>query len=140
MPRRNLLFALVSITVLLLVAPTAVITAVIPAGDTETEIWKNESFMKKAEAIKEGNWNKAGTRDVAIIGLYEMGRALDRMERRLQSRTERLSAFVYWGALVVAIYLVLQLVLSLTVIVRLGRRQPQRNARGAEPPGDEFRL
>lgn len=110
------------------------------AGDTETDLWKSESFVKKAQAIKEGIWDKTSARDVAIIGLYEMGRVLDRMERRLQSQTERLSAFVYWGSLVVGVYLILQLILSLTVIVRLGRRPAQRDTRGAEPPGEEFRL
>ncbi|MCZ6548289.1 MAG: hypothetical protein O6837_09270, partial [Deltaproteobacteria bacterium] len=36
------------------------------------ELWKSERFVKKAQAIKVGNWEDVSPRDVAIAGLYEM--------------------------------------------------------------------
>jgi len=47
------------------------------------ELWKSERFVKKAQAIKVGNWEDVSPRDLAIAGLYEMGRAVNRIEDRL---------------------------------------------------------
>ena len=133
---RNLLFELLSIIVFLLIAcPGGV-----QASNADVEVWKNEGFLKKVQALKKENWNEATTRDVAMIGLYEMGTALDRFERRLQSQTDRLYIFAYWGSWAIGAYLVLQLILSLTVIIRLGQRPTVQSSTHRTPPEESFHL
>ncbi len=90
--------------------------------DTMAELWKSERFVKKAQAIKVGNWEDVSPRDVAIAGLYELGRAVNRIEDRLESEVDRLFGFARVGALVLAAYLVAQLVLTLVLIIKLGRK------------------
>ncbi len=90
--------------------------------DTMAELWKSERFVKKAQAIKVGNWEDVSPRDVAIAGLYELGRAVNRIEDRLESEVDRLFDFARVGALVLAAYLVAQLVLTLVLIIKLGRK------------------
>lgn len=133
---RNLLFELVSIIVFLLIA----YPAGVQAGNGDVEVWKNQSFLKKVQALKKENWNKATTRDVTMIGLYEMGTALDRFERRLQSRIDRLYFFAYWGSWAIGTYLVLQLILSLAMIIGLGRRPSVQSSARRTPPEENFQL
>lgn len=133
---RNLLLALVSIIVFLLIA----CPAGVQAGNGDVEVWKNEGFLKKVQALKKENWNKATSRDVAMIGLYEMGTALDRFERRLQSRIDRLYLFAYWGSWAIGTYLVLQLILSLAMIIRLERRPSVQSSARGTPPEENFHL
>ena len=109
-------------------------------GDTQEDLWKNESFIKKAQAAKAGNWKRVKSRDVAIVTLFELGRAADRIERSLQSRMDRFYTFAYWGAAILGLYLVLQLAMSLIVIARLGRRTGQGGVRGTWPPEGDFQL
>lgn len=131
---RNLLFELVSIMVFLLIA----CPAGVQAGNGDVEVWKNEGFLKKVQALKKENWNKTTTRDVAMIGLYEMGTALDRFERRLQSQMDRLYVFAYWGSWAIGTYLVLQLILSLAMIIGLGRRPSVQSSARRTPPEENF--
>ncbi len=91
-------------------------------GDPIADLWQSESFVKKAQAIKAGDWEDIKPQDVAIAGLYEMGRAVNRLEGRLESEIGRLYRFALVGALVLAAYLVLQLVLTFVLILRLGRK------------------
>jgi hypothetical protein len=135
MPKTSLWWGLAFVA--LSVAPSPAASA--SAGDSETELWRDKNFVKAAEAIRKGNWEKTSTRAVAIIGLYEMGRALDRTERRLQAQADRFYGFVYWGSWVAGIYLILQLILSLAMIIRLRQRPAQRAARGSEQSEEEFR-
>ncbi|MFQ5917727.1 MAG: hypothetical protein ACE5I0_07965 [Candidatus Binatia bacterium] len=90
--------------------------------DAMTELWKSESFIKKAQAIKAGDWEDVKPQDVAIAGLYEMGRAVNRLEGRFESELNRLYSFALIGVLVLAAYLVLQLVMTLVLILRVGRK------------------
>ncbi len=90
--------------------------------DDQVELWKNERFLKKAQAIKAGNWEKVSPMEVAVVGLYEISREGARIERRLESELERLYSFVWIGGLALAGYLVAQLFLTLILVVRLGRR------------------
>lgn len=131
---RNLLFELVSIMVFLLIA----CPAGVQASNGDVEVWKDQSFLKKVQALKKENWNKTTTRDVAMIGLYEMGTALDRFERRLQSQMDRLYLFTYWGSWAIGAYLVLQLILSLAVIIRLRQRPPVQSSTHRAPPEGNF--
>ena len=90
--------------------------------DDQAELWKNEMFLKKALAIKAGNWEKVSPMEVAVVGLYEISREGARIERRLESELERLYSYVWIGGLALAGYLVVQLFLTLILVVRLGRR------------------
>ena len=109
-------------------------------GDTQEDLWKNESFVKRAKAAREGNWGRVKSRDVAIVTLFELGRAADRIERSLQSQMDRFYIYAYWGAAILGLYLVLQLAMSLIVIARLGRRTGQGGVRGTWPPEGDFQL
>lgn len=91
-----------------------------PMNEQET-LWKNDSFVKTAQAIKRGDWNKTGTRDIAIVGLFELGHTVGRLESQLHSHLDRFYAIAYRGALILGGYLLLQLVLSLAIVVRLAR-------------------
>ena len=133
---RNLLLELVSIIALLLIA----CPAGVQASNTHVEVWKDEGFLEKVQALKKENWNKATSRDVAMIGLYEMGTALDRFEGRLQSGMDRLYLFAYWGSWAIGGYLVLQLILSLGVIIGLGRRPRVQSGTHRTPPEEDFQL
>jgi hypothetical protein len=90
--------------------------------DDQAELWKNERFLNKAQAIKAGNWEKVSPMEVAMVGLYEISREGARIERRLESELERLYGFVWIGGLALTGYLVTQLVLTLFIVVRLGRK------------------
>ncbi|OGQ79447.1 MAG: hypothetical protein A3G40_06515 [Deltaproteobacteria bacterium RIFCSPLOWO2_12_FULL_57_22] len=133
---RNLLLELVSIIALLLIA----CPAGVQASNAHVEVWKDEGFLEKVQALKKENWNKATSRDVAMIGLYEMGTALDRFEGRLQSGMDRLYLFAYWGSWAIGAYFVLQMILSLAVIIRLGRRPPVQSGTHRTPPEENFQL
>lgn len=109
-------------------------------ADTEEELWENKAFAEKAQAIKKSNWDKVGTRDLAIVMLFELGRKADAMESDLRSRSDRVIASVsnlLWiGGGLLAAYLVLQLAMTLFMVTRLGRlekaAQPQRRQGTAE--------
>lgn len=88
----------------------------------KVEVWKTESFVKKAQAVKAGDWDDVSPQDVAIAGLYEVGRAVERIENRIESRVDRLYRYASVGALVLAAYLVLQLLMTLILVVRIGRK------------------
>lgn len=96
------------------------------AQDAQPEPWKSEGFVKKAQAIKAGDWEDVTSKDVAIVALYEMGHTLDtvmdKIERRLESRVNRLYSLAWVGVLVLAAYLIAQLVMTLVLIIRVGRR------------------
>lgn len=136
MSKKVLRSVMVWILFLVYVSP---VTAGSPV-DTQEDLWKNESFIKKAQAAREGNWNRVKSRDVAIVTLYELGRAADRIERRLQSQMDRFYTIAYWGAAILGLYLVLQLIMSLVVIVRLGRRASPGAIREARPREEDFQL
>ena len=90
--------------------------------DDQAGLWKNEKFLKKAQAIKAGNWEKVSPMEVAVVGLYEISREGARIERRLESELEHLYTFVWIGGLVLGGYLVAQLFLTFILVVRIGRR------------------
>lgn len=97
--------------------------APLAAGAEEAEVWKNEAFVKKALAIRDGNWEKVTTRDVAIVQLFEIGRKAERLERRLRSQIDRIYVLVYWGGLALGAFLILHLVLTTAIVARLGRQR-----------------
>lgn len=111
-----------------------------PAGVVKAEIWKNESFVKKAQLVKEGNWDKISTRDVAIVQLFEIGRAAERIERRLRAEANRFYTLAFRGGLLLGVYLILQLAMTLILIIRLGRRAGQRNYRGPGPLREDYQA
>lgn len=133
---KNLLGELASTVVFLLIA----CPAWAQAGNADVEVWKDRDFLEKVHALKKENWNKATSRDVAMIALYETGTALDRFERRLQSRIDRLYLFAYWGSWAIGTYLVLQLILSLAMIIGLGRRPSVQSSARRTPPEENFQL
>jgi len=137
-PMRKRGLALVLIYVLSLCYIPSV-TAASVSGSQE-ELWRDDSFAKKARAIKESDWNKVETRDIAIVALFDLGRATDRIEHRIQSQMDRFSAFASWGASILALYLILQLILSLLVVIRLGRILAQRTIPKMPQREEHFQL
>mgnify|MGYP001245238087 CR=1 FL=1 len=91
-------------------------------GAAQTELWKNQSFIKKARAIEAGDWEDVEPKEVAIAGLYEMARTVERVESRLESEVARLYSFARLGILVLAAYLVIQLLATLAILIKLGRK------------------
>ncbi len=110
-----------------------------PMNEQEA-LLKNDSFVKAAQAIKRGDWKETGMRDIAIVGLFELGRTAGRLESQLQSHLDRFYAFAYRGALILGVYLVLQLVLSLAIVIRLARMRGQASVRETRSPGESFRI
>lgn len=123
---------------LLLLSASAAPVAAAPAAAPEAA-WKDKSFIERAEAVKRGGWDKARTRDVAIVGLFEVGRKAEKIESQLSSDLDRLYALAYWGALILGAYLILQLLLSLVIAVRLGRLRDLATGRGTAA-GEDYRL
>ncbi|MFQ5682529.1 MAG: hypothetical protein ACE5HC_04575 [Candidatus Binatia bacterium] len=111
------------------------------AGDLSTaEVWKTESFATKAQTIKEGNWEKVTTRDLAIVALADIGHATDRLEQRFNRQTERFYTIAYVGALGLGVYLLLQLIMTFVIIIRLGRLTARGGVGGPGLPGEKFRI
>lgn len=110
------------------------------AAGEATEIWKNETFIKRAETIKEGKWDEVTTRDVALVQLFEIGRMAEKVERRLSAQMDRFYQLAYRGALLLGVFLILHLVLTFAVFLRLGRHGApgERRARGSS--AEDFRL
>ena len=94
-------------------------------ADEQGEPWKNQAFAKKAQAIKEGDWDKADTRDMAIVTLFELGRKADAIEAYLKSRLDRVAAsavnMLLIGGGILGAYAVLQLFINLLLVHKLGR-------------------
>lgn len=114
MSKKTLAFVLIGVALL-------VHLSVAPAQANEHEPWNDEAFVKKVNTIKKQSWDKIETRDVAILQLFELGRLADEMESQLVTQTRRLYNLSFVGVVVVAIYLALQLLLTMVIVVRLGR-------------------
>lgn len=121
---RNKVLSSVFITALLLI-PTLIMSAQLPQVN-EKELWKSEELLKKIEAIKKEGWDKIETRDVAILQFSEMGRLAEEVESRLIFQADRFYKLALIGGVVLGIYLILQLLLALVLVVRIGRLAERR--------------
>ncbi|OGQ84272.1 MAG: hypothetical protein A3F90_00015 [Deltaproteobacteria bacterium RIFCSPLOWO2_12_FULL_60_19] len=94
-------------------------------ADKQEELWENQAFAKKAQAIKEGNWDKVNTRDIAIVTLFELGRKADAIEDYLKSRVDRVTAstlnMLWIGGGILGAYAVLQLFINVLLVLKLRR-------------------
>ena len=100
--------------------------SVLPVGaDEQGEIWKNQAFAKKVQAIKEGNWDQVSARDVAIVMLFELGRKADAMEAYVKSRFDRVAAptmnMLWIGGAILGTYVLLQLFINILLVRQIGR-------------------
>ena len=120
---------IISVCSLFLVCPFPGSAA--PAGGPQAELWKNESFVTTAQAIKAGDWEYVTPKEVAIVALYEMGRVYEmsrgvnkkvkKIEGRIEDEINRLYRFAWIGSVAIGGYLALQLILTLVLIVRVRR-------------------
>ena len=94
-------------------------------AEEQGELWKNQAFSKKAQAIKEGNWDQVSARDVAIVTLFELGRKADAIEAYLKSRFDRVTAstmdMLWIGGAILVAYVVLQLFINILLVRQVGR-------------------
>jgi hypothetical protein len=125
---RNKVLRLVFIMILLLIA--VLLTS---AQASKKEIWKDEEFVKRVEAIKKRGWDKIETRDVAMLQFYEMSRLAEKVESRLISQADRFYELALIGAVALGAYLILQLLLMLILVVRVGRLVERQTYPGRYP-------
>ncbi len=119
---------LVFIMILLLIA-----ALVMSSRASEKELWKDAEFVKKVEAIKKQGWDRIETREVAMLQFYEIGHLAEEVESRLTSQADRFYKLALTGGVALGIYLVLQLLLTLVLVVRVGRLVERRTYPGQFP-------